>query len=277
MPGVVSYRDACTILTRKCEQYAQRELATVRDVRSRVDAYAYPTSNSGSVLSGDQIMANIKRRLNMFDVALESYQKMLIDSVLNALAPCIYGEEWERSKDDIMRRHGWKDHYRVCLGLAARQRGKTFTTSFIMTVCALEIPNFRGGVFSTSMRASYHSIRYGLMFLNVLYRGPRDFIIKKSNHECIVLSRVGCTDIRTFYAYPSNSKICLFSMLLPLPSNHFVFLIIEIPIPSSPFTKGMFSFLSLPSNLINPTSLIHPQHAPHMSGFPKRIPLIMWR
>ncbi len=174
---------------------------------------------------GDKVLNGIIRKLNEFSNGYEKFtfrtdQRVMISHMLAALLPNIYGDNLEANKKRLLNMLNVSEIREQILILAQRRAGKTTGIAGFAAATIMEMPVVEFATISVVQRASKRVMEATKLFLNMHPDGrkllaPRpggERII--SNHEQLKLIGDHPSHVKTFWAFPASSDVCLFNYLI---------------------------------------------------------------
>ena len=103
---------------------------------------------------GDQRLRNIQRDLDSMGVVRTSTQKLFHYWFTQAVAETIYGDEWDSSATNVLKKFGLKEPEYTVMVMTPRRFGKTWSIAMFVLAVIANVPGVRVAVFSTGKRAS---------------------------------------------------------------------------------------------------------------------------
>ena len=160
-------------------------------------------------LSGDKILANIRRVLDEFGLVRTDVQKRFHEGMLNACLPKIYGDNISSEKERLLKETGKKRISQELLIITGRRMGKT--TASAMFIAALLIagpPGCKIVVFSVAMRSSRKMISMIDKFIKQHPTG-RSKLINPHTQERITCSGDSEHVIKTCLSLPGTKGVSI--------------------------------------------------------------------
>lgn len=191
------HQPVATVLEKRLEGYSE-------GYRRTREEYADARLDTGTKLSGDEIVEKLQWTLDNMGVTRHTYQIQFHELFIRSCLPKIYAGEWEAHHDAILRRFSMRTLSQETLVVCPRRFGKTYSVAMFCAAYAWCVPNCEVAIFSTGQRAAGKLMALCLKFLSVL-EGFQDHLHTK-NVEKIAL-KFGDQDIRSINCYPGSVKV----------------------------------------------------------------------
>ena len=175
----------------------QEAVAATAEANARRRAWGGAKRKSDVSLDGDGSVAPLgDKRLQTLCTCLDAFegfprsdaQKRFHVEFIHSLLPHIYGPDFEKNRDRILKENGMKHVQYETLVCTPRRFGKTTAVSMFCAVLLATCPDMWISVFSTGQRASSSLLEQTAKFFRMLKsdgicRGTDDNIIKKNQEE----------------------------------------------------------------------------------------------
>lgn len=167
------------------------------------------SSDGRAAPPGDERLRIIRRSLDGFEGFPRSdAQRRFHVEFTNSLLPHIYGADFEKHRERLLRENGMARVQFETLVCTPRRFGKTTAVSMFCAVLLAVCPDMWISVFSTGQRASSSLLEQTAKFFRMLgadgvCRGSDDNIIKK-NQEELWTRGAHPADVRKMFSYPST-------------------------------------------------------------------------
>lgn len=138
---------------------------------------------------------------------LHTFQKEFMKIIKMALAPLIWGIDWEANKARVCESEGWNlsDLNRFCLGSAPRRFGKSVVVAMCMAAFALSMDGSVQCCFSTGRRASEGTLK---IVKNTLAESGYAHLFVKANSEALEIRSIEDRNkISTMRFFPANATV----------------------------------------------------------------------
>lgn len=190
---------------------SDQELEKIK-IRPRISNAINPALSRKQV-TGDQVLANVRRTLDSMELKRSTDQKAFHEQMIRACLPHIYGPELDTQLDRILKENGWEDLQEQVMIVTPRRWGKTYSVAMFVIALAWCCRSIEQAIFSTGRRASQK-------LLELIYKlitripGARECIPKYNVETLWVLGPGGPEDVRKIFSYPSKVKIRSLSLVL---------------------------------------------------------------
>lgn len=188
----------------QCSASEQMEHKRLRPRSHYVDPEAQSGSSRNTV-RGDVLLQRIRARLSEIPLERSDDQKRFHEEFLRAVAPGLYGDQFEIEYKRILAENHWESVRPQALVITPRRWGKTYCVAMFIVAYLLSVPRSVQCVFSTSKRVSEK-------MLELIYKlfsempGLKRKIIKHTT-ETLEIAGDEAGDTRSVSAYPSNERI----------------------------------------------------------------------
>ena len=201
---------------RKCATTFECDMES-RRVRPRTAHALRDTAVSARVGSGDEVMRALNAALDtwaQYQYKRSVAQKQLHSAFCAALAPHIYGDQYEANAERLAAEWGWENPKLHVMAICPRRFGKTVAVSMFVAACLATVPHCNVVVFSTNQRCSNMLLALVQKFYCWLPQSATLRLVESNKSTIAVATAVAGADaatsngdVRRVTGFPGGSKV----------------------------------------------------------------------
>jgi hypothetical protein len=134
---------------------------------------------------GEEMYENIISDLNSLGLKRTEYQKQFHTAAMHACLFHIFGEDFEKLRDPLMKKYNLESLPNEVLAIMPRRYGKSTMVAMFAAVMLMRIPGIQIAIFSTGRRASSALMAKIVKFVRAL-PGGNARIVSKNNEDLYV-------------------------------------------------------------------------------------------
>ena len=154
---------------------------------------------------GDEVVRQMRSDMNQLRPEPTDFQRSIIETVIEMMAPRIYGELWKTDELAIKRRNGWTNEYHgIGAVLTGRKEGKSTALAMSVVIVMLNIRAVRIALFSKTKPQACIILN---MAKPILAAHPRSAAFKMSTSAQTIVALGGPNDERHAQAYTGTADV----------------------------------------------------------------------